>query len=260
MANSSTINGNVYSNGDILADVGSAQSIKGDAYAVGTVDEEPGGPINVQGETVEGAPSQPPPNINDLVTAFTDAAAAGGTTDCLITPAACTIGTSQDIGPQKYINGNLEITNNAIVTLKGPLWITGNFSMSQGGTTLKLDESYGSNSTGIIIDGKVNLTQGGSLVPTSASPKGYIMVITTSAASDAVQISQSGATAIFYALSGGGILSQTASVAALVAYQLTMSQNSILNYDTGLASAQFTTGPGGSWQIKKGTYHFATSP
>ena len=69
-----------------------------------------------------------------------------------------------------------------------------------------------------------------------------------------MSIGQSGANAVFYALEGGTQLSQTANVNALVTNQLTMQNQAVLNYDTGLASAQFSTGPGGSWQIKKGTY------
>ena len=267
MSQSARINGNVYTNGSILAGVGNGQIITGDAYAVGTIDEEPAGPIDVQGDPVEGAPSQDAPDITSLINNFTAAAVAGETTDCLLTPADCTIDTDGDIGPRKYINGNLEITNNAVVKLMGAVWVAkddlgngGNFSMSQGDTTLKLDESFGSNSTGIVVDGGVDLTQGGKLQPTTANPKGYIMIVSGSTANDAVRISQSGATGIFYALQGGGVLSQTASVAALVANRLEMTQSSILNYETGLADARFSTGPGGSWQIKKGTYKFTGSP
>lgn len=261
MSNSATINGNVYTNGNISAGNGSGQIITGDAYAVGTIDEEPAGPINVQGEAVEGAPSKDAPDITALVDDFKGAAEAGGITNCIDTPAECLINTSRDIGPRKYVNGDLTIANNAIVILKGAIWVENkNFSMSQGGTTLKLDESFGSNGTGIVVDGKVDLTQGGNLQPTTANPKGYIMVISNSTASDAVKISQSGATGIFYVLQGEGKLSQSAHVAALVAKTLTMLQSSTLDYDTGLADARFSTGPGGSWQIKRGSYHFTISP
>ena len=132
--------------------------------------------------------------------------------------------------------------------------------MSQGETKLKLAEGFGSNNTVLIIDGLATLTQGGNFEPTTANPKGYIMLVTTSTSDQALTLSQSGATAIFYALEGGAELSQSANVTSLVAYKLTMTQSSTLSYDTGLADAQFTTGPGGSWQVKKGTYKFTSSP
>ncbi len=255
MANSSTINGNVYSNGSIS---GSGSSrINGDAYAVGTISSpDP----TVTGTKNPGASPQPMPDITNTVQAAKDAATAGGIIDCAITPSQCTINNSQDIGPKKYINGNLSITNNATVTMKGAIWVSGNFSMSQGGTTLKLDDSFGSNSVALVVDGTINLTQGGSLLPTNADPKGYIMLSTSSTSNQAIQISQSGTTAIFYALNGGAELSQTANVTALVSKTLSMQNSATLNYDTGLASAQFSAGPGGSWVIKRGTYRFTISP
>ena|SRR3989344_3536863 len=257
LANSATINGNVYSNGNITGS-GSSKII-GEAYAVGAI-SSPDPTITVPPPHPLASP-QPLPTFDYQF--WKDAAEQGTPEVCTPT---CIIDIDKDIGPKKY-TGNLEITNNAIVTLKGPIWVAkdvlgngGNFSVSQGGTTLELDNSFGSSGTVLIIDGNADLTQGGNFQPTNANPKGYISLVTTSTSSQAIRISQSGATAIFYTLGGGTELSQTASVAALVAKSLSMSQNSELNYDTGLASSQFSTGPGGSWQIKKGTYRFTNSP
>ncbi|OGD94354.1 hypothetical protein A2697_00015 [Candidatus Curtissbacteria bacterium RIFCSPHIGHO2_01_FULL_41_44] len=258
MSNSSRINGSVYSNGNIAAGVGGSQVITGDAWAVGNIDEPP---IDVMGTTNPGASPQPAPTVDyDF---WKDKADDGGITTC---SPKCTIDYATPIGSQKYV-GDLEITGNVTVTMNGPIWVAkdgfgngGNFSMSQGLTKLKLNEGFGSNGTVLIADGNIDLTQGGTLEPTSASPKGYIMLVTTSTDSTAVQISQSGATGIFYALVGGGVLSQSAHVASLIAKTLTMTQSSTLDYDTGLASATFSVGPGGSWQIKKGTYRFTSSP
>lgn len=249
MENSSTINGNVYTNGNIQ---GSGSSrINGDAYAVGTISSpDP----TVTGVKVPGAQPSQMPAIDYQF--WKDAAAAGGTTTCLPT---CTISSDTDIGPEKYV-GDLSITNNAIATMKGPIYVTGTFSISQGGTKVKLDESFGSTGTVLITDGPISYTQGGTFIPTSANPKGYILIVTTSTANPAIRISQSGATAIFYALDGTAELSQSANVTSLVAGRLEMENSSTLNYDTGLAGSQFSSGPGGAWQIKRGTYRFTSSP
>lgn len=243
MANSATVHGTVYSNGNIS---GSGSSkIEGDAFAVGTISSpDP----TVTGTKYPNSPPSEMPTVDSQK--WKDKATQGGTTVC---SPKCTIKNDTSIGPQKY-EGDLEITNNAIVTMQGPVYVTGNFSISQGQTTLKPAESFGSVGTVLIIDGTLNLTQGGLLQPTSASPPGYILVVTTSTDSTAIQISQTGATAVFYALEGGAQLTQTADVAALVAKTLNMAQQSELTYDTGLASASFTSGPGGSWQISSGTY------
>jgi len=243
LANSATINGNVYSNGSITGS--GSSTIDGDAYAVGTISSPD--PL-VTGTKNPGAPAQPLPTIDYQF--WKDTALAGGTEST-----NCTISADTSIGPKKYAC-SLFITNNAVVTLNGPLWITGNFSMSQGGTTLKLNDTFGSNGTAMIVDGTISLTQGGVLEPTSATPKGYILLATTSTLDPAISISQGGATALFYALDSGAELSQTADVVSLISNKLTLKNSAVLNYDTGLASALFTTGPGGAWQIKKGTYRY----
>lgn len=251
MNQSATIQGNIFSNGSITAGNGSSQRITGDAYAVGTIDSG----ILVSGSKHPGASPAPYPVV-DYNYWKTEANINNDPVTCSPT---CNISTSANIGPKKYI-GNLTISNNAIVTMKGPVWVTGNFTMTQGGTTLQLDNSFGSYSTALIIDGIASLNQGGQFQPTTATPPGYIMLVTTSTADPAIDLSQSGATAIFYALDGAATLSQTADVTALVANKLTMSNSATLQYSTGLGGAQFSSGPGASWVIKKGTYKQMVSP
>ena len=252
MSQSATIKGSIYSNANISAGGGNQQTIEGDAFSVGTIESPP---ISIGGLKRENQPLKDPPTVNYDFWKNQ----ANKNNDAMTCTPKCTISDPTTIGPRKYI-GDLEITNNVLVTLNGPVHVTGNFTMSQGGTILKLAEGFGSNNTVLIIDGLATLTQGGNFEPTTANPKGYIMLVTTSTSDQALTLSQSGATAIFYALEGGAELSQSADVTSLVANKLTMTQSSTLSYDTGLADAQFTTGPGGSWQVKKGTYKFTSSP
>lgn len=253
MANSSKVNGTVYSNGNIAGS--GSSSIDGDAFAVGTISSPD--PI-VTGTKTSGAPTEPLPTLD--YDYWRNTATTGGTIDCSITPDECNIsGGFKDIGPKKYI-GNLTISNNAIVTVKGSIYVTGNTTVRNGLTQVNLDQGFGSTGTVWIVDGTVSVDQGASFNPTSANPKGYILVATTSTNLSAMSIGQSGANAVFYAIEGGAQLSQTTDVNALVANQLSMQNQATLNYDSGLASAQFSAGPGGSWQIKKGTYKFTSSP
>ena len=255
MSNSATINGTVYSNGSITGSQSSR--INGDAYAVGSI-SSPDPTVPAPYHKYPFSSPQPFPTLNYQT--WRDEAANGGTIDCSLTPAECDIsGGTANIGPKKYI-GNLSITNQAVVTVKGSVWVTGNVTVRNGNTQINLDPTFGSNGTIWIVDGTVSVDQGAAFNPTSANPKGYILVATTSPSSSAMSIGQSGANAVFYALEGGAQLSQTAKVNSLTAKQLTMTQQSVLNYDTGLASAIFTAGPGGSWQIKRGTYKFTSSP
>ena len=258
MKNSSRINGTVYTNGNIT---GSGSSvITGDAWAHGSISSpDP----EIQGKREEAVPvvDMPIKNPETWYQEKKQEAEAEEPIDCFITPSECDInGSSKEFYRKKYI-GDVTIRNNAIVTVKsGPIYITGNLTVSQGGTQINLDGSFGSNGTVIIADGTISISQGATFNPTSANPKGYILVVTTSTSNTAIQISNQGVNAILYALEGSADLSQTAKVSALAAKGLTMQNSATLDYDTGLAGAQFTKGPGAAWVIKKGTYKFTSSP
>ena len=254
MANSATVNGSVYSN---KAD-GATKSIQGynssvitgDAWAVGTISTpDPW----VQGTKQENQPPSQMPTINYQF--WKDAAAAGGTLTC---PCNYSVGDQVSLGPKKLI-GDLIVSNFSVVTLTGPVWVTGKITVSNNGK-IKLADSFGSNGTALITDDIITVSNNGIFEPTTANQKGYILAVTTSTDNNAIIISNQGANATFYALNGGASLSNQANVTALVANTLTMANSATLTYDQGLASAQFSSGPGGSWQVKKGTYRFTSSP
>ena len=250
MANSSKIVGNVYSNksGESITGSGTS-SIQGDAYAVGTVSSpDP----SITGIKRENQPASDMPTIN--YQEWIDAATLDGSNTQICSP-TCNISSNTSIGPKKYA-GNLTISNNATVTITGPIYVTGNLIISQGGTQIKLDEGFESSSTTLLVDGTIAISQGATFNTTSANPKGYILVATRSTSPTAVSLENQGVNAIVYALQGGASLSQTAHTTSLVANSLSLSQSASLTYDQGLAGAQFSTGPGGSWTIKKGTYRF----
>lgn len=250
MSNSSQIEGNIYSNkvGANSIQGSNSSAINGDAYAVGTISSPA---PTVSGTKYQNQPASQMPTIDYQM--WKDAATAGGTTNCSGT-CSFSNGTIANIGPQKYV-GDFSVSNNSILTMKGPVYVTGNFSISNT-SQINLDSSFGSNGTVLIVDGTVNISNGAQFNSTSSNPKGYILVVSTSSSSSAISISNQGQTAIFYALLGGATMSNQSNVTALVANSLTMSNQADLSYDQGLASAQFTTGPGGSWTIRKGTYHF----
>lgn len=246
MANSSRIGGTVYSNGNI---VGSGNAIiDGDAYAVGT--------ISSPAPTVTGNkfPGSPPADLPSMDYDFwRNAAASGDTTTC--SPTCQINGGTASIGPQKY-DGDLQISNNATVTVNGPIWITGNLQISQGQTAVNLNPSFGSFGTVIMVDGTISITQGADINPTPADPPGYLLVASDSTSPTALTIGNSAANAVFFSLTGGAQISQKVDVVALISNSLTMTQNSELIYNLTLSSGEFTAGPEGIWGIRKGTYHF----
>lgn len=266
MQNTSSINGTIYANGNITGS--NSPVIYGDAYATGTISNPP----SVTGTRYPNASPQPLPTIDyDYWKKAACNNDTGYPTSCqTAVTCPCNLSSSQHIGPKKYV-GDLTLSNNALITLDGPIWVTGTFSMTQGSTTLKVNDNLGSNGTVIIVDpGKISLNQGGTIQPTNADPPGYVLLATTASTAcsisgsgdGAIVLSQSSAIAVFYALTPNAcaLLQQSANVASLVANGLIMQNTAALTYSQGLASASFITGPGASWQIKKGTYRYTSSP
>ncbi len=241
-----TIFGTAYSNKTGVSIQGQSQTfITGDSYTVGTISSP--NPI-VSGVKRQNQPASQMPTLD--YNQWKNAATAGGTTTCSPT---CSI-SSATIGPQKYV-GNISFSSGTPVTMLGPVYVTGNVSLYQS-AKLILDESFGSTGTVLITDGTVSIKDNALILPTSANPKGYILVATTSTSNSGISILNQGVSAIFYALDGGIEIHNNTKVTALVANQLLMADNGSLTYDSGLASASFSAGPGGSWAIRKGTYHF----
>lgn len=256
MQNSSIINGSVYTLGNIT---GSGSSIiNGDTFAVGTISSPDPTILKPPPHPNQSNPPDMPTLGNCDYQCWKDAATAGGVTDCSGT---CSFSSgTPNLGPQKYI-GNLVLQNTAAAIMNGPIYVTGNVTV-QNSASLKLNNSFGSNGSVLITDKQVSTQNSGAFMPTctnpptctTPNPKGYILVVTTSTANDAIKIQNSGVNAIFYALAGGADLSNTAQVTALVANRLEMENSATLTYDQGLANANFTVGPGGSWKMIKGTY------
>ena len=255
MSADSKIIGDVFSNANIEG--GGDPIITGDAWATGSID--PQTDLDVQGDR---HPGQWPPSVMPTIdyqywrdAAFNN----GGEIDCSLLPAECDISGVKNIGPKKYY-GDLTLRGSgALVTLDGPLWVDGNFEISNN-AQLNLNDSFGSQGTVIIVDGQIQITNDGRINPTTAPIKGYILLVSTHNGSDAINIENDGASAIFYALDGETELSSDSTVPAVIAKYLNMSANSIVDYDSNLAGAGFSSGSGGAWIVKKGTYHQTNSP
>lgn len=248
-SNATINNGNAYTNGDI---VGTSNSrINGDAFAAGTISSpDP----TITGTINPGASPKPLPTFDAQY--WKDQANINN--DPNIGDLTYNAG-SHDLGPKK-IQGNLTLNSNAWLTIHGPLHVTGNFAMNSN-TRLYIDDSFGSTGTVVIVDGNISLNSNAQVFSTNATPKGYIILASTkSPPGNAIDLNSNAKAGVLYALSGNLQINSNGQVIALAANKLILNSNATLNYDEGLASAQFSSGPGGSWQIKKGTYKFTGSP
>ena len=87
-----------------------------------------------------------------------------------------------------------------------------------------------------------------------ASGGSYIMMLTTSNSLNAINIANSAASLVAYAPYGTTTMSNTARLKEITANKLNMANSATLDYETGLADINFTSGPGGSWAIVRRTW------
>lgn len=163
---------------------------------------------------------------------------------------------SSSWGPGKY-SGNVTLGNGCIITIKSPIWITGNLTLGNN-NTIKLDNSYGSTSGVIIVEGIINLSNNNSFQGTGIGSS-LLMALSTydsnaHGGASAIEIDNNGNTGVFYASKGILEPGNNNNFKELTAWQIKLTNNTSINYETGLSSTLFTSGPSGSYSLIKGTY------
>ncbi len=152
--------------------------------------------------------------------------------------------TSASLGPMK-VTGNLTVSNNGSLTINGTLWIQGNLDVSNN-ATVRLASGYGSSEGVIIVDGTVNLGNNANFVGSGTSGS-YVMVLTTSNSTSAITVGNNAGAVILYAANGTVNVSNNAGAKSITGYYISLSNNAVITYDSGLANANFVNGPSGSW-------------
>ena len=271
MSNNTRVVGNVFSNGNITGsnsasidndviiagnhtlsgmDVGgnalvrncSNSTIDGNLTYVqgGTNNCSVGGSTTTQPNDI---PSPPMPISAEQIDAWKADAEAGGTTGTVNLYGTQT----QTLGPKK-VNGNLYVSNSAVLTLSGTVYVTGNIVLSNS-AKVKLDSSYGSLSGVILSDGTISPSNS-SVLQGSGQTGSYLMVLSTNTSDSAIVVSNSATAAIFYASAGGITASNSFSAHEVTGHRLIMSNSATITYDSGLANTYFTNGPSGGWKVK----------
>lgn len=207
-------------------------------------------------------------NIQDFKTAaegggiITGNCGDGGVAECVIPDNGIL-----SLGPKKII-GNLTLTKKqTLIITSGPLYFTGNIDIdSAAGATAKCDSAFGSKSCAIIVDGWIHL-KNNTVFQGSGEPGSYIIVLTTLNGCNgggqnlpqcthhnaAIDIHNNATGAIFYTNNSMANLHNGVNVSELTAYKIRLDNNAVITYEQGLASAQFSSGPSGSWKIKSWT-------
>lgn len=189
------------------------------------------------------------------VIAATDPECAGGT---------YTIDSNITIGYLK-VECNVDIKKtgpSTVVTLTGPVWVSGNLSFTQG-PTLQVHPSLGRRSVQMIADNVGNrLTsskieiRNSTTFAGSGDSRSYIMLLSlnesasSSGSEVAISIAQSAnGDVIFYTPGGLVDIANNIDLRAVTGYQIDVSNGSSVTYEEGLKSLLFTSGPGGGYVL-----------
>jgi len=170
-----------------------------------------------------------------------EAAALGGTyTGNYIVPSSMTL------GPKK-ITGNLTLENGKTLTLGGTIWVQGNF-IADNNTVMNLSSDYGASSGLIIVDGTITINNN-STFSGSGTTGSYIFVLSTSSSASAITLSNNAGAVSLYAANGTININNNGKAQSLTGYNIHLSNNVIIEYQSGLANTNFINGPSGSWNI-----------
>jgi hypothetical protein len=171
-----------------------------------------------------------------------DEALAGGTYTGNMTIS----GTTTSLGPKKIV-GNLTIQNNSDVTITGTIWVTGNIIFDNNVDT-RLSASYGSSEGAIIADGTVSVNNNADFHGSGTSGS-YIMVLSTSTSTSAITLGNNAGAVVLYAANGTINVSNNAGATSVNGYAISLSNNAVITFDSGLINANFVSGPSGGWNV-----------
>jgi len=149
------------------------------------------------------------------------------------------------LGPKKIV-GNLMIDNGADFTVTGTIYVTGTITISNN-AIIRLGANYGELSGVVLTDGLISVSNNSIFYGNSA---GTYLLFLSDKTGDAVNVANNAQTVIFYASKGNVNISNNAILKEVTAYQITLSNNSQVIYESGLASAKFSSGSGATWAIK----------
>jgi len=163
-------------------------------------------------------------------------------------------GDTVELGPARII-GNLILENNSTLILTGGVSVSGYVHILTG-ASIRLDSSFNERSSFIIADGPIYMQNNGTI----SGPSENSIVMLVSLAHDggnydsAIELKNNAEGAVVFAPNGIVYLHNNVHVTEIVAYSIHLSNNAVLEYDTGLINTNFSSGPGGGWETIAGTW------
>lgn len=170
-------------------------------------------------------------------------ALSGGTTTELILSGKQEI----SLGPKK-IEGRLIVQNQAKLNVTGTLWITGEITI-QDNAQLSLDKNAYGNRSGVILNDQRIVVQNNAKVSGSGEAGSYLMLLSTLSGGIAIIVQNSPILDIIYASQGRIQLQDSIRLREVSGWGLKLQNKATVIYEAGLADISFTSGPGGSWKV-----------
>ncbi len=166
-----------------------------------------------------------------------------------------TINQNTSLGPKK-INGNLTVGNGETLTVTGTIYVTGDI-LFDNNSIINLDASYGSSSGVIIADGNITMNNGS--IFSGAGEGSYLLLISTKndTLNAAVDVNNADVSAIVYAPYGIIDIHNNATLVEMCAWKIHANQRVVLDYKSGMADINFSSGPTGGWSELKGYWQIA---
>lgn len=154
------------------------------------------------------------------------------------------------------IVGNVTLGSGCSLTVTSPVHIIGNLTMDSN-NVFRLASSYGAASGVLVVDGKISMNSNNRFLGTGTGSSLLMALSTYDSRSDgiaAVLLNSQGNTGVFYADKGIIEPGTNNQFKELTAWGIRLINGSTINYETGLSSTMFSSGPTGSYSIVKGTY------
>ncbi|HCC04765.1 TPA: hypothetical protein DEP58_00485 [Patescibacteria group bacterium] len=147
------------------------------------------------------------------------------------------------------------------ITISGVLWIVGDLEITQG-PKFTIDPAIGNKSVPILVDDPANRLTSGRIIMSNSGvwtgngSRSYLMLLSRNESAEqggtekAIILQNSnGGALLVYAGHGEINLQNNTDLTEITAYRVRLQNNTEVVYDTGLASAVFIAGPGGSYVI-----------
>ncbi|MDH5442275.1 MAG: hypothetical protein OEX08_01595 [Candidatus Nomurabacteria bacterium] len=159
------------------------------------------------------------------------------------------------LGPV-IITGDLEIKNNADLTLFGTVWVQGNLKASNN-VVISLDSSYEADGEAILVDGYAHLSNNVDFAGSGISGS-YIMLVVNSSCpndvncdgNDAISLDNNVGTVILNAQNGTIFFRNNAGATAATAETIKLDNNATIIYEQGLIDVNFSSGPSGTFSVQ----------